>query len=67
MTDQRRRPTPPQPEQQQEPPSFTSLMEPLPDHGEHSYTGNGRLQNKVAVTTRADSGLGKSRRNRLRT
>ncbi len=51
MTDQRRRPTPPQPEQQQqEPPGFTSLMEPLPDHGEHSYTGNGRLQNKVAVT-----------------
>jgi NAD(P)-dependent dehydrogenase (short-subunit alcohol dehydrogenase family) len=60
MTDQRRRPKPPQPEQQQKPPGFTGLMEPRPDHGEHSYIGNGRLQNRVALITGADSGIGKA-------
>ena len=47
------RPTPPQPPQQQTPPGKTSLMDPVPDHGEHSYQGSGRLKGKVAVITGA--------------
>jgi hypothetical protein len=36
-------PTPPFPEQRQEPPGREADMEPLADHGEESYFGNGRL------------------------
>ena len=36
-------PTPPQPEQQQEPPGHTAEMTPTPDHGERSYKGSGKL------------------------
>jgi NAD(P)-dependent dehydrogenase (short-subunit alcohol dehydrogenase family) len=57
---EQRRPTPPQPEQKQEPPGFTSRMDPIPDHGERSYKGTGRLANKVALITGADSGIGKA-------
>lgn len=55
-----RRPTPPYPQQQQDPPGSTANMDPTPDHGEASYNGNLRLENKVAIITGADSGIGKA-------
>jgi NAD(P)-dependent dehydrogenase (short-subunit alcohol dehydrogenase family) len=53
-------PTPPQPSQQQEPPGFTERLEPKPDHGEHSYRGCGKLQDRAALITGADSGIGRA-------
>ncbi|WP_122855895.1 SDR family NAD(P)-dependent oxidoreductase, partial [Pseudomonas viridiflava] len=35
-------------------------MEPYPDCGEKSYTGHGRLQDKIALITGADSGIGRA-------
>jgi hypothetical protein len=35
-------------------------MEPRPDHGEASYKGSGRLADKKAIITGADSGIGRA-------
>jgi hypothetical protein len=35
-------------------------MKPVPDHGEHSYRGCGRLAGKRAVITGGDSGIGRA-------
>jgi NAD(P)-dependent dehydrogenase (short-subunit alcohol dehydrogenase family) len=35
-------------------------MTPRPDHGEHSYRGNSKLNGRVALITGADSGIGRA-------
>jgi hypothetical protein len=41
-------------------PGVTEQMSPVPDHGEHSYRGSGKLSEKKAVITGADSGIGRA-------
>jgi NAD(P)-dependent dehydrogenase (short-subunit alcohol dehydrogenase family) len=54
------RPKPPFPKQQQPMPGLTAKMQPVPDHGENTYKGSGRLTGKKAVITGADSGIGRA-------
>jgi NAD(P)-dependent dehydrogenase (short-subunit alcohol dehydrogenase family) len=49
-----------QPPQQQQVPGVQSEMDPRPDCGEESYVGSGKLTDKVAVITGADSGIGRA-------
>ena len=49
-----------QPAQQQEVPGIQSRMEPVPDCGETSYRGSGKLEGRVALITGADSGIGRA-------
>ena len=53
-------PEPPFPKQQQEPPGTEAELKPKADHGEESYRGSGRLEDRVALITGADSGIGKA-------
>lgn len=53
-------PEPPFPRQQQEWPGLTGRMEPVPDHGEESYQGTGRLVGRKALITGGDSGIGRA-------
>ena len=46
------------PEQRQEEPGLEAEMQPLPDIGEHTYRGTGRLQGRRALVTGGDSGIG---------
>ncbi|ESZ34664.1 MULTISPECIES: SDR family oxidoreductase [unclassified Mesorhizobium] len=57
---QQKYPQPPLPEQQQDMPGYTDEMDPRPDHGEESYRGSGKLTDRVALITGADSGIGRA-------
>jgi NAD(P)-dependent dehydrogenase (short-subunit alcohol dehydrogenase family) len=49
-----------QPAQQQPVPGVQSRMDPVPDCGEQSYEGSGKLTGKTAVITGGDSGIGRA-------
>ena len=51
---------PEMPLQDQSAPGLASEMGPTPDHGEDTYVGYGRLTDRVAVVTGADSGIGRA-------
>lgn len=53
-------PQPPFPEQHQPWPGLVSRMHPVPDHGETSYRGSGRLLGRKALITGGDSGMGRA-------
>jgi NAD(P)-dependent dehydrogenase (short-subunit alcohol dehydrogenase family) len=53
-------PKPPFKAQKQPMPGKSADMDPPPDYGEDSYRGSGRLANKKAVITGADSGIGRA-------
>ena len=53
-------PTPPFPEQPQQPPGLESDMSPRPDFGESTYQGSGKLAGKAALITGGDSGIGRA-------
>ncbi|WP_408901642.1 SDR family oxidoreductase, partial [Paracraurococcus ruber] len=53
-------PKPPFRRQEQPWPGLAGRMEPRPDHGEHSYGGNGRLAGRRALVTGGDSGMGRA-------
>src|SRR6195952_768835 len=46
------------PVQQQDEPGIQSKMTPVPDLGESTYRGTGRLEGRRALITGADSGIG---------
>ncbi|MCV7400537.1 SDR family oxidoreductase [Mycobacterium fragae] len=48
------------PEQQQTAPGVQARMNPVPDCGEKSYRGSGRLSGKRTVITGGDSGIGRA-------
>jgi len=53
-------PKPPFKEQSQPWPGLARDMDPLPDHGEKSYKGSGRLTGRKALITGGDSGMGRA-------
>jgi len=53
-------PKPPFQKQSQPWPGLASKMDPVPDHGETSYKGSGRLAGRKALITGGDSGMGRA-------
>jgi NAD(P)-dependent dehydrogenase (short-subunit alcohol dehydrogenase family) len=46
--------------QEQEQPGLTGATDPVPDHGEKTYVGSGRLAGRRALITGGDSGIGRA-------
>lgn len=57
---QQKYPRPPFDTPEQPEPGLAKDMQPKPDHGEESYTGNGRLKGRKALVTGGDSGIGRA-------
>jgi len=53
-------PKPPFKSQSQPWPGLAGKMDPVPDHGEKSYKGSGRLAGRKALITGGDSGMGRA-------
>jgi NAD(P)-dependent dehydrogenase (short-subunit alcohol dehydrogenase family) len=53
-------PKPPFKKQSQPWPGLAKDMQPVPDHGERSYRGSGRLTGRKALITGGDSGMGRA-------
>ncbi len=53
-------PRPPFSTPEQEMPGLVTNMMPLPDHGEKSYRGSGKLAGRKALITGGDSGIGRA-------
>ena len=53
-------PKPPFPRQPQPVPCTAAKMDPVPDHGEESYKGSGKLAGRKALITGGDSGIGRA-------
>jgi len=51
---------PPYSEEKQSPPGSEKAMSPKVDHGESTYRGTGRLKDRHALVTGADSGIGRA-------
>ena len=61
MQDPRKQyPQPPFPRQPQAVPGVAAKMDPVPDHGEESYKGSGKLTGRKALITGGDSGIGRA-------
>lgn len=53
-------PKPPFDTPKQSMPGLSKEMNPVPDHGENSYKGSGKLTGKRAIITGGDSGIGRA-------